>query len=125
MNSIRHRLMLWLVGSTAVVGAAAGMSLYVYVRQVLLADFDVGLPANMLVVVARDQQDLERVQATLGWGLALAGIVIVVGGFVAVRGVVGRALVPLADLSRDVSDMGPNTLNRRFHATALPLELQP
>ncbi len=82
-------------------------------------------PPTLLLVVARDRSEVDRVLAALASALAIAAVVLAIGGAMAVRFIVRKGLRPMDQFAQTAATIGPETLDYRFATDSLPVELQP
>lgn len=80
---------------------------------------------QLLLVVARGREDLDRTLAMLGLALSLAGGAVALGIVVVVGLALSRGFRPLARLSAEVGSIDAGSLSRRLDDGALPAELRP
>jgi two-component system sensor histidine kinase QseC len=81
--------------------------------------------ATVVVAIAQDRSELDRVLTVLLSALLAASIVMIIGTLSVVTIVVRHGLQPLESVARDAAQIDVQSLTYRFSLKGLPAELQP
>lgn len=80
---------------------------------------------ELLVVAAQSRRELDRTLDIFAGALGAAAVALAAGVLLAVRLALHRGLAPIADLSDQLSAIGPGDLSARLDAAGAPRELAP